>query len=244
MKKLILPLLALLVAAPIATARGWKPKPQPPMPAGIPYVDVKIFGKEHRLYFTVDDHPHPKTPGMLAVLKKWNVTATWFVVTWGVQNYYRHPHYRPTQRLYEYLKKIHKAGHLLGNHSLRHPNMCRVSQERMRYEIMENQRIVKKATGVEMKFWRAPGGLWCQRLYKEVKRAKLKLFRPYPKFSWHVHDYRKSAYWMWWMTKKRVRMGHKYTIILFHYGVSKMDTYLKLLNSQHPAAKWKRGVSK
>lgn len=219
---------AILVSA-LLSLQSLQAAPQPPLPKEIPSVLVTIDGKRHRLVFTVDDHPHRSTPAMLRVLKRYCIRATFFVVGWHVRSYLRYPRHRLAKLRHGYLLRIHRAGHLLGNHSLKHANMCRLPASAIRYQIAENQRVIKRATGVTMRWWRSPGGIWCRKLVREVRRAKLRTLRPYPRFSWHVHDYKKSAYWMWRMTRRRVRHRHRYTILLFHHGANKLNTYMTLL---------------
>jgi peptidoglycan/xylan/chitin deacetylase (PgdA/CDA1 family) len=60
-----------------------------------------------RLFVTIDDSPSEATPGILAVLKKHNVPATFFVIG-------NHVHSDAQ------LKSVVDAGHQLGNHTYSH----------------------------------------------------------------------------------------------------------------------------
>ena len=87
--------------------------------ASVPNIIAKIFPsliwsiseKEKVIYLTFDDGPIPETTEwILDVLDKYNAKATFFCVGENVQKY---------PNLYE---KIHKNGHLTGNHTFNHLN--------------------------------------------------------------------------------------------------------------------------
>lgn len=192
----------------------------------LPYTTETIDGKQHKIYWTVDDHPCRGTPKMLAILKKHKIRATFFVNGWGVRYYYRAPHYKPNRRFYDRMVSIHRHGHLLGNHSVTHRNMCRLSRQTIWWEIFENQRLVKKVLGVQTKWWRPPHGISCRKLRQVVRQAKLKTL------MWHVADYRRSAAYMYWWIRWRVRRKHTSTVVLFHCKPYKLRRLIRLLRPQ------------
>ena len=197
-------------------------------PIPLPHMAAVIDGRPHRLYFSFDDHPCPGTSGMLSILRRHRIRATFFVCGWGVRAYYAAPHYAPNRRHLDRLLAIKKSGHVLGNHSLNHPRMCadpdkRQRRLRARRQILWNQQVVRRATGVTMRLFRPPSGIWCRSLWLEMRRANL---RP---VMWHIADYKKSAAWMWHRTRARVRHGRNHTILLFHCMPQKLKRYLALL---------------
>lgn len=86
------------------------------------------------------------TEEILAVLKKNNVKATFFMTGGWVENY-------P-----EDVKKILEAGHDLANHSENHKNMSQLSDSECQEELMKVHNKVKELTGYEMYLFRPPYG--------------------------------------------------------------------------------------
>ncbi|MGI6500176.1 MAG: polysaccharide deacetylase family protein [Anaerostipes sp.] len=83
---------------------------------------------------------------ILSILKRENVTATFFFSGEWVQKYPKD------------IKKIAKAGHDIGNHGDTHKHMTTLSKENQKIEIIEAQEKVKGITGETMELFRAPFG--------------------------------------------------------------------------------------
>lgn len=83
---------------------------------------------------------------MLDSLKEYEVNTTFFV---GGQWVEKEP---------EYLKKIHEAGHEIGNHGYFHRDHDKLTYEQNREEIAVNHELVKKTIGVEMNLFAPPSG--------------------------------------------------------------------------------------
>ena len=194
---------------------------------GLPFTDEVIDGRKHRIYWSVDDHPCPNTIPMLATLKRYRIRATFFVNAWGVKAYYTAPQYRPNTYHYKRLMAIHRAGHLLGNHSLSHPFLCKepnrkIRRRWIRWQLRINQRIVLRATKVTMTHFRPPHGIWCRELWQEMRKMKLK------PVMWDVADYHRTAASMWRKVRWRARTKPS-TILLFHCKPKKLQRFLTLL---------------
>lgn len=83
---------------------------------------------------------------MLAVLKKHNVSASFFLEgNWVKKN--------P-----EVAKMIAEAGHEIGNHSYSHPDLKRMSAERTRQEILKTNEVIEATTEVKCKWFAPPSG--------------------------------------------------------------------------------------
>lgn len=83
---------------------------------------------------------------MLATLEKHNVKTTFFVGgTWAV-------------RESEMLKKIHDAGHEIGNHGYYHKDQGKLGTEKNFEEIVNTHNLVKSLIGVEMNLFAPPSG--------------------------------------------------------------------------------------
>ncbi|MTK01594.1 polysaccharide deacetylase family protein [Micromonospora sp. CP22] len=108
---------------------------------GVPGDDVAL---------TIDDGPHPTwTPPMLDLLDAHGVRATFFLIGDRVRE---HP---------ELARRVLAAGHVIGNHSMTHPQpFAALSRPMVRAEIDRTQREIEDATGVSPRLFRAPGGNW------------------------------------------------------------------------------------
>jgi peptidoglycan/xylan/chitin deacetylase (PgdA/CDA1 family) len=96
---------------------------------------------------TFDDGPHPQyTPQLLAILKKYNVKATFFVIGKMVEQY-------P-----ELVRKEDAAGHLVANHTYHHVNLNHVPLDEIALEWRACNEVVKPLIGKEMGYCRPPGG--------------------------------------------------------------------------------------
>jgi peptidoglycan/xylan/chitin deacetylase (PgdA/CDA1 family) len=98
---------------------------------------------------TFDDGPDPRfTPRVLAILKKYNVHATFFVVG---ENAERYP---------ELLKKELAEGHTLGNHTYTHPTMTSVSPAQAHLELSKCNAVIEHITGISPRLFRPPKGFY------------------------------------------------------------------------------------
>jgi len=96
---------------------------------------------------TFDDGPHPDfTPKILALLKRYGVKATFFVV--GEMG-----------RKYPNLIRAEEAaGHVVGNHTYHHVNLTKIPLMAIATEWQACQDAVKAIGGQTMRFCRPPGG--------------------------------------------------------------------------------------
>ena len=96
---------------------------------------------------TFDDGPHPHyTPRILAILKRYGVKATFFVVGEMAEKY-------PEQ-----IRAEQAAGHVVGNHTYHHVNLTKIPLSEVATEWQACQDVVKSITGETMHFCRPPGG--------------------------------------------------------------------------------------
>ena len=86
------------------------------------------------------------TQQLIAILGKYHVTATFFVVGDWVD------------RCADSVKALHDAGHEIMNHSDTHPNMPHLSRDKMIAEINACNDKVQAVTGVRPTLFRAPYG--------------------------------------------------------------------------------------
>lgn len=108
-----------------------------------------------KIALTFDDGPVDVDGGtayLLDGLFERNVRATFFVTGSRVA---QNPDL--TRRMYE-------EGHMIGNHSYNHVNLTLVSEENMRKEIDDTNKIIKSLTGKELAYMRPPYGAWNSRV--------------------------------------------------------------------------------
>ena len=104
---------------------------------------------------TFDDGPKPEyTEKLLAILRQYDVKATFFVV--GVK----------TLLYPEIVRQIVAEGHSVGNHTFHHPMLANLPNADMTMEIIEGGNAIKAVTGKTPRFFRPPGGGFDQRVYQ------------------------------------------------------------------------------
>lgn len=97
---------------------------------------------------TVDDAPDKYALEMAKTLKALNVKAIFFV----------NGHFLDTPEEKAILKAIYEMGFEIGNHTMTHSNLKKLSEETQYREIVELSNLVEKITGERPKFFRAPFG--------------------------------------------------------------------------------------
>lgn len=101
------------------------------------------------IYLTFDEgYEAGYTAKILDVLKEKNCTATFFITM----------HYAKANA--GLVRRMIDEGHVVGNHSVNHPDMTTISPERMIKEIMELHEYVLEHFGYEMKLFRPPTGAY------------------------------------------------------------------------------------
>lgn len=103
--------------------------------------------ENNKVALTFDDGPDKRfTPKLLDVLKNHHVKATFFSMGAKAAG---HP---------ELVKRIVNEGHAIGNHTYWHPNLIKISQERIEKEVKDTEAIIEKLTGVRTRLFRPPYG--------------------------------------------------------------------------------------
>lgn len=113
--------------------------------------------EEKLVALTFDDGPHPVyTEEILAVLAEEDVQASFFMMGKEAELY-------P-----EIVKKVSDAGHLIGNHTYTHVNVCQISTEETIDEITKTNDILEDLTGKRPQFFRPPFGCKNEALEKQT----------------------------------------------------------------------------
>jgi peptidoglycan-N-acetylglucosamine deacetylase len=119
------------------------PAPTPAKPAT--YAQVRV--DQPYIAMTFDDGPSAEnTPRLLEMLKQRNIKATFFLIG---QNVAANP---------DLVRRILADGHEIGNHSWTHPQLSKLSDDRVTMEITKTQDAIKDASGFTPTLLRPPYG--------------------------------------------------------------------------------------
>jgi peptidoglycan/xylan/chitin deacetylase (PgdA/CDA1 family) len=138
-------ILGALAAGP-AAAKGW------PTPAA---GESASGGPE--ILFTFDDGPNPRTtPLVLDVLERHHIHAVFFMV--GEMAGSKSP------KVAAIIRRILRDGHVIATHTMKHKDLCRVSEAAAIRDLDDGKATVEAAAGVPTAWFRAPYGARCERL--------------------------------------------------------------------------------
>jgi peptidoglycan/xylan/chitin deacetylase (PgdA/CDA1 family) len=158
--------------------------------------------RDKKVYLTFDDGPDPElTPRFLALLQRYEVKATFFVIG------------QKAQRFPKIVLQIKEHGHTIGNHSFSHRRMLWKSEDTLRFELNKTDEILYKITGQKPALFRPPHGHFGIQLLKVVKSTNHKIVL----WSASVHDYKSYAIASTIQNKLQKTMGPG-QIILLHDG--------------------------
>lgn len=117
----------------------------------------QIDTEEKAIALTFDDGPHPVyTEEILDVLDQAGVKASFFMMGKEAELY-------P-----DVVKKVDDAGHLIGNHTYTHANVCQISEAETLDEITKTNDILEDLTGKRPQFFRPPFGCKNEALEKQT----------------------------------------------------------------------------
>lgn len=116
-------------------------------------------GEERCIYLTFDcGYENHFTNSMLDILDEEKVKAAFFVT----QTYIRDN--------LEIVKRMKKEGHLVCNHTVKHPSMPTICSEDQKKELLDCENYMKEMTGYEMDlFFRPPKGEYSKRTLQIAK---------------------------------------------------------------------------
>ncbi len=154
-----------------------------------------------KVALTFDDVPDPRfTPKVLDVLKEKKVSATFFVVG---SRALKNP---------GLLKRIHREGHNVGNHSYNHPDFSKLPLEKVQQQIYRAEKIIEGIVGFKPRLIRPPYG---EILPNQLEWAKK---RGYTVVNWDVDssDWRQiNANQVFRNVTRSIRPG---SVVLMHAG--------------------------
>jgi len=96
---------------------------------------------------TFDDGPNPVyTRQILAILKKYNIKATFFMVGTNAKKY-------P-----DVVREVYAQGHTIASHTMTHPMLTKISERQLAYEIATPSQIINSIIHTKPKCLRYPFG--------------------------------------------------------------------------------------
>ena len=153
-----------------------------------------------------------KTPFILETLERYGVKATFFLCGFWAEAY-------PEQ-----VKAISDAGHTIGNHSMTHPHMTKLTEAQMLDELTRLDDIFESITGKRSKLFRAPYGEYNDKVILTVRSAG------YEPVQWDIDtiDWKpeRSSQTILDTVLKKLHDG---AIILCHNNGYKIEEYLPVL---------------
>jgi polysaccharide deacetylase family sporulation protein PdaB len=103
-----------------------------------------------------------KTPLILDTIEKFDIKANFFAVGAWAEKYR------------EQLKMLSDSGRMeIGTHSNTHPNMKKLSREKINLELSTSKSIIEEITGKKVELFRAPYGEYDDKLLQEAEKLGL-----------------------------------------------------------------------
>lgn len=155
------------------------------------------------IYLTFDNgYENGYTAQILDVLKKKKVPATFFVTG----------HYLQDQP--KLVKRMAKEGHIVGNHSWHHPDLTKVSDDRLQKELDSVRKETERLTGQkDVAYLRPPRGIFSERtLALSQKLGYQNVFWSLAFVDWHVNNQKGWEY----AYHNIMRQIHPGAILLLH----------------------------
>jgi len=155
---------------------------------------------------TFDDGPTEKyTPQILAILKKYNIKATFFMVGMNAK---AHP---------DLVKMVLADGHAINSHSMTHPMLTKLSDKKLQWEVAEPSVVIYDTIGKKPLCLRYPFGASNEHV-RAVIRANGMV--PVP-MGWNSFDYNRPGVdkIVSWVMKN----AHSGQVFLFHDGFDKRE---------------------
>jgi peptidoglycan-N-acetylglucosamine deacetylase len=155
---------------------------------------------------TFDDGPTVKyTPQILAILKKYNIKATFFMVGMNAK---AHP---------EIVRMVLADGHAINNHSMTHPMLTKLNDDQLYKEVTEPQTVINNIIGKKPVCLRYPFNASNEHVRSVIRKNDMV---PTP-MGWNSFDYDRPGVdkIVSWVLKN----AHSGQVFLFHDGFDKRE---------------------
>jgi peptidoglycan-N-acetylglucosamine deacetylase len=154
--------------------------------------DDPVVGKADRIdgderagvvAFTFDDGPNPETtPDVIAALEKYDIPATFFIVTQRIDG-------KHGDKAREVLARELAAGFLVGSHSVTHPDLKKASADKLTKEIDASIKTLAVTANRPIGMFRAPYGSLGPAGRGRLKRLGLtEVFWSVDTLDWKAHN--------------------------------------------------------
>ena len=122
------------------------PTPSPTPTPATPLIFLTAHGNPnlHEIALTFDDGPAPDTKDVLAILRRFHVLATFFMLGIWVQHF-------P-----DLARAVVADGHAIGDHTWDHPDLTRLSDSQVIQQLTSARNIIEQVTGVVPTLFRPP----------------------------------------------------------------------------------------
>jgi peptidoglycan/xylan/chitin deacetylase (PgdA/CDA1 family) len=172
---------------------------------GSEYIEVK------KVAITFDDGPNPAhTERLLDGLAERNVTATFFLIGSEVAEY-------P-----EIVKRMSEEGHLIGNHTYEHVDLCGVDEAQVKWQVEQTNDAIYEVTGERPVYIRPPYGSWSRSM--EEATGMLEVLWTVDPRDWDCDDTGE-------LIRRVLEQVENDSIILFHdASASSVDAALSVVD--------------
>ena len=111
----------------------------------LPYTVQYVGYNKGKVALSFDDGPDPEwTPKILDVLKKYNVSGTFFMIGEEAENNVG------------VMKRVYREGHEIGNHTFTHPDISGISNAQVKLQVVATERLFAAKLGVNPLYFRPP----------------------------------------------------------------------------------------
>lgn len=138
--------------------------------------DPTLLNDDKKVALTFDDGPNNTSSlQILDTLKKYNIKATFFMLGSMVDTY-------P-----DVVKKIHEAGHDIGNHTYDHKDLTKLDEASIKQEIDSTNQKIEKLTGEKPTLLRPPYGAYNEHVTKVEPNMSIALWN-IDTLDWKTHN--------------------------------------------------------
>jgi peptidoglycan-N-acetylmuramic acid deacetylase len=165
--------------------------------------DMAIGNNEEKyVYLTFDEgYEAGYSSSILDTLKENDVKAAFFITG----------HYLNSQP--ELVERMIQEGHIVGNHTVNHPSMPSLNEEKLKEEVMKLHTTVYEKFGYEMKYLRPPKGEFSERTLWQTKQlGYTTVMWSFAYDDWDENKQGREAYGK----EKILKNVHNGAIILLH----------------------------
>lgn len=152
-----------------------------------------------------------KTQEIMTICESYNVKATFFLVGFWIEKY-------P-----DMVKEIYNRGFEIGIHSNTHPDMTKLSRQKVKEELTTNLELIENLTGFRPRLFRPPYGYYNNTLIDVCEELKLSCI------EWSVDSLDWKGLSATELSNRVVSKSKNGSIVLFHNNSDNIITGLKMV---------------